>query len=106
MKIYKNYRNSNHLLNIKHLFNSNRNLLFNQNIRKYNELKTFLSKFPKIHPQNECEIFWSKYWQKLKLFSSPQKSTSEESSKVFSLLLPPPNITGCLHLGLISFINI
>jgi valyl-tRNA synthetase len=25
---------------------------------------------------------------------------------VFSLLLPPPNITGCLHLGLISFINI
>lgn len=93
MSIY----NKNNYLNNFLLIRNKLNINIKQNIRKYNELKTYLSEFPRIHPQKECENFWSKCWQKYDLFSSKPITTCSER---FSLLLPPPNITGSLHLGL------
>jgi valyl-tRNA synthetase len=55
---------------------------------------------PKIYDPGAIEPRWAEYWVREKLFSvkTPQ-SGSEETNKVFFLLLPPPNVTGRLHMG-------
>ena len=59
------------------------------------EINKFLSAFPSVYSQKECEQFWSDVWQKSGLFTDQ----SEDSPSSFRILLPPPNITGNLHLG-------
>ena len=44
-----------------------------------------------IHSEVEDNIY--SYWEKNKLFK-PQKNT-----KKFSIVIPPPNVTGSLHMG-------
>ena len=44
-----------------------------------------------IHSKVEDKIY--AYWEKNKLFK-PQKN-----SKKFSIVIPPPNVTGSLHMG-------
>ncbi|MFH1422648.1 MAG: valine--tRNA ligase [Planctomycetota bacterium] len=46
---------------------------------------------------NPCEIeeLWYKHWEKSGYFSAPES----ESEKVYSIVIPPPNITGELHMG-------
>ena len=44
-----------------------------------------------IHSKVEDKIYG--YWEKNKLFK-PQKN-----SKKFSIVIPPPNVTGSLHMG-------
>src|SRR5882672_10337951 len=56
---------------------------------------------PKTYDPSAIEPRWAEYWVKEKLFSVPTpNSGSDETQKpVFSLLLPPPNVTGSLHIG-------
>ena len=56
---------------------------------------------PKTYDPGAIEPRWAEYWIKEKLFTAPTpKSGSAEAKKpVFSLLLPPPNVTGRLHMG-------
>jgi valyl-tRNA synthetase len=44
------------------------------------------------------ETRWAEYWVKEKLFSAPTPAPGE-TRPVFTLLLPPPNVTGRLHMG-------
>jgi valyl-tRNA synthetase len=44
------------------------------------------------------EARWAEYWVKEKLFSVPTPAEGD-THPVFSLLLPPPNVTGRLHMG-------
>jgi len=44
------------------------------------------------------EARWAEYWVKEKLFSVPAPPKGD-TRPVFSLLLPPPNVTGRLHMG-------
>ena len=44
-----------------------------------------------IHSEVETKIY--KYWEKHKLFE-PKKN-----EKTFSIVIPPPNVTGSLHMG-------
>ena len=44
------------------------------------------------------EARWAEYWVKEKLFSVPTPAEGD-TRPVFSLLLPPPNVTGRLHMG-------
>jgi valyl-tRNA synthetase len=44
------------------------------------------------------EARWAEFWVKEKLFSVPTPSPGEKRP-VFTLLLPPPNVTGSLHMG-------
>jgi valyl-tRNA synthetase len=44
------------------------------------------------------ETRWADYWIKEKLFSVPTPPPGE-TRPVFTLLLPPPNVTGRLHMG-------
>jgi len=53
---------------------------------------------PKAYEPGAIEARWAEYWIKEKLFSVPTPVQSE-SRPVFTLLLPPPNVTGRLHMG-------
>jgi valyl-tRNA synthetase len=58
---------------------------------------------PKSYEPGAIEKRWADYWIEEKLFSvatPPAGQPSDEKTKpVFTLLLPPPNVTGNLHMG-------
>ncbi len=51
---------------------------------------------PKAYDPAEIEKRWAEYWVRENLFHTP---TPKDGANVFSLLLPPPNVTGRLHMG-------
>src|SRR6202142_848855 len=53
---------------------------------------------PKAYEPGAIETRWAEYWVQEKLFhvETPQPG---DSRPVFTLLLPPPNVTGRLHMG-------
>jgi valyl-tRNA synthetase len=53
---------------------------------------------PKAYEPGAIEKRWADYWIAEKLFSVPTPP-SGEARPVFTLLLPPPNVTGRLHMG-------
>jgi valyl-tRNA synthetase len=53
---------------------------------------------PKSYEPGAIEARWAEYWIKEKLFSVPTPPPSD-NRPVFTLLLPPPNVTGSLHMG-------
>ena len=53
---------------------------------------------PKAYEPGAIETRWADYWIKEKLFSAPTPPPGE-ARPVFALLLPPPNVTGRLHMG-------
>jgi valyl-tRNA synthetase len=53
---------------------------------------------PKAYEPGAIEARWAEYWIKEKLFSVPTPAPGE-TRPVFTLLLPPPNVTGRLHMG-------
>jgi valyl-tRNA synthetase len=52
----------------------------------------------KSYEPGAIETRWAEYWIKEKLFSVPTPPPGERRP-VFTLLLPPPNVTGQLHMG-------
>jgi valyl-tRNA synthetase len=53
---------------------------------------------PKAYEPGAIEARWAEYWVKEKLFHAPSPSQGDSRPR-FSLLLPPPNVTGRLHMG-------
>ena len=53
---------------------------------------------PKAYEPGAIETRWAEYWVREKLFSVPTPPPGE-TRPVFTLLLPPPNVTGRLHMG-------
>src|SRR5258708_13779010 len=56
---------------------------------------------PKTYDPGAIEQRWAEYWVAEKIFSVTTPEFGSEAAKqpVFSLLLPPPNVTGRLHMG-------
>jgi len=56
---------------------------------------------PKTYDPSAIEPRWAEYWVKEKLFhvATPPPGSAAAKSPVFTLLLPPPNVTGSLHMG-------
>src|SRR6516164_4296181 len=56
---------------------------------------------PKTYDPGGIEPRWAEYWVAEKLFSvpTPQPDSDLAKNPVFNLLLPPPNVTGSLHIG-------
>ena len=52
-----------------------------------------LNDLAKAYDPSAIEQKWATYWVQNKLFEAP------ESGKPFTILLPPPNVTGFLHMG-------
>ena len=55
---------------------------------------------PKAYDPTAIEDRWAEYWVSEKLFAQPAPAAGEPSqAEQFSILLPPPNVTGRLHMG-------
>jgi valyl-tRNA synthetase len=50
---------------------------------------------PKIYDPTEIEEKWYKFWEENRLFT-PEEDSSKEP---FTIVIPPPNVTGNLHMG-------
>ncbi|HWX90983.1 MAG TPA: valine--tRNA ligase [Terriglobales bacterium] len=53
---------------------------------------------PKAYEPGAIETRWADYWKDEKLFHAPTPPAGHVRNR-FSLLLPPPNVTGRLHMG-------
>jgi len=48
----------------------------------------------------QVEAAWYPWWEKQKFFNAnAQNVLSDPSKKKFIMMIPPPNVTGALHLG-------
>jgi valyl-tRNA synthetase len=58
---------------------------------------------PKAYDPTSIEDHWAEYWVREKLFAQPTPATDPEKERLdgrsFTILLPPPNVTGRLHMG-------
>ncbi len=58
---------------------------------------------PKAYDPSAIEDHWAGYWVREKLFVQPTPDASVQSQRPggqpFTILLPPPNVTGRLHMG-------
>src|SRR5579884_3466209 len=56
---------------------------------------------PKSYDPRAIETRWAEFWIREKLFSvkTPPPGSPDAKRPVFTLLLPPPNVTGRLHMG-------
>jgi valyl-tRNA synthetase len=55
---------------------------------------------PKAYDPTEIEDRWAEYWVRENLFAQPTPSaTDAQMGEPFTILLPPPNVTGRLHMG-------
>ena len=59
-------------------------------------LDKILQPYPAIYNASDVENGWYDWWKKSGFFEC---SPEENGREVFSMILPPPNITGTLHVG-------
>ncbi len=57
------------------------------------------STLPKAYDPSIIEQRWADYWVREKIFDVPTPDPAAAQRKTFTLLLPPPNVTGRLHMG-------
>jgi valyl-tRNA synthetase len=71
------------------------------------------NELPKAYDPTAIEDHWAEYWVRENLFTTPTPTTASEDnaeggspdsesagrSQAFTILLPPPNVTGRLHMG-------
>jgi len=58
---------------------------------------------PKAYDPTAIEDHWAEYWVREKLFAVPTPTAPNQNQgpagEAFTILLPPPNVTGRLHMG-------
>ena len=54
-----------------------------------------MDQLEKVYSPKEVEARWGRYWEENQLFHGDETSTQEP----FSIVIPPPNVTGSLHIG-------
>ena len=54
---------------------------------------------PKAYDPSAIEQRWAEYWVRERLFEVPTPNQKELRANAFTMLLPPPNVTGYLHMG-------
>jgi valyl-tRNA synthetase len=52
---------------------------------------------PDYHPKN-VEAAWYAWWEKKKFFHADANKVIK-GKKMYTMVIPPPNVTGALHLG-------
>ena len=54
-----------------------------------------MKEFPKNYDYTASELYWQKFWQDNKIYESHLNPGKQK----FSVVIPPPNVTGILHFG-------
>lgn len=62
-------------------------------------LKDMSHELPKAYDPSILEERWARYWVEERLFDIATPEDTDETRKKFTMLLPPPNVTGRLHMG-------
>ncbi len=62
-------------------------------------LKDMSHELPKAYDPSVIEERWAEYWVRERLFDVATTEGTQEGVKKFTMLLPPPNVTGRLHMG-------
>src|SRR6202000_1137534 len=62
-------------------------------------LEAMPQELPKAYEPALIEEKWAKYWIDEELFRADAPKDSRDDAKSFVQLLPPPNVTGRLHMG-------
>ena len=57
--------------------------------------QNLLKKMKKIFEPKKIEKKWYAFWEKNNLF----RSDASSNKKPYSIMIPPPNVTGNLHMG-------
>ncbi|HUA84951.1 MAG TPA: valine--tRNA ligase [Bryobacteraceae bacterium] len=53
----------------------------------------------KVYEPQRFEPHWAKWWAETNLFHAEARRVIEGGERYFSLVIPPPNVTGALHIG-------
>jgi valyl-tRNA synthetase len=70
-----------------------------QNDPAMNEPQPPRRELPKAYDPAAIEDRWAKYWVDERLFEVRTPKTGTAGPRAFTVLLPPPNVTGNLHMG-------
>src|SRR5579875_392076 len=62
-------------------------------------LRAMSRELSKAYEPKVIEERWAEYWVRERLFDVPTPVGTEAKGKKFTMLLPPPNVTGRLHMG-------
>ncbi|MFP5276153.1 MAG: valine--tRNA ligase [Acidobacteriota bacterium] len=54
---------------------------------------------PKAYDPTAIEDHWAEFWVRENLFAQPTPEPGRDAGQSFVILLPPPNVTGRLHMG-------
>ena len=54
---------------------------------------------PNAYSPQYVEAAWYAWWEKSGFFKPEYYDTEQENRKIFMIVIPPPNVTGSLHLG-------
>ena len=57
------------------------------------------TELPKAYDPSAIEEKWAKFWTEQHLFDVATPAATDAPRKAFTQLLPPPNVTGRLHMG-------
>lgn len=66
---------------------------------KAGDKKDVSGELPDKYDPQQVEDAWYAWWEKSKFFHADAKKALEPNAKKFTMMLPPPNVTGALHLG-------
>ena len=67
---------------------------------KPGEKKDLSGPMPESYDPSYVESSWDAWWQKEKFFKiDAEEAAKKPRDKRFVMILPPPNVTGMLHLG-------
>ena len=58
-----------------------------------------ISDFPQKYVSDQVESGWYEWWETNGFFKCQENKNAKMKKKRFSMILPPPNVTGYLHLG-------
>ncbi len=58
-----------------------------------------ITELPKSYDPSLLEARWAEYWVSERLFDVATPASAQSAATAFTQLLPPPNVTGRLHIG-------
>jgi valyl-tRNA synthetase len=53
----------------------------------------------KEYDPKRVEAAWYSWWEKERFFHGDEKKVIQKVKKPYMMVIPPPNVTGSLHLG-------
>ncbi|MDR1492911.1 MAG: valine--tRNA ligase [Planctomycetaceae bacterium] len=58
-----------------------------------------MTELPKQYEHKDAQQRWAKFWDEKGYFQSDPQRGKNAGKKPFTIVIPPPNVTGALHLG-------